>query len=107
MQKNLIDFLLTEMRARPAMYLQVNKISNLDAYLTGVQITCWSLDKDGKYSDTFFGDHGFLQWSWRKYGLGHPPYRLNHYLGKANGDDEQALATFFADLDEYLSESSR
>jgi hypothetical protein len=107
MRDSLIEFLLIEMRPRPGMYLTANSLSYLEIFLTGVQITCWQLDKTGVYSESFFGEDGFLQWSWRKYKLGHPSHRLHHYLEFAKGDDKLALELFFGDLQAYQSESSR
>jgi hypothetical protein len=105
MQKDLIDFLLTDLRLRPGMYLTAYNFSYLDIYLTGVQITCWQLDKAGKYSGRFFGEDGFLKWSWQKYNLTQPSFRLHHYLEFANGDEREALDLFFKDLEMYNSES--
>lgn len=105
MQNNLINFLLQDLRPRPGMYLTAYNISYLDIYLTGVQITCWQLEKTGEYSESFFGENGFLQWSWRKYNLGHPSFRLHHYLAFAKGNEEQALDLFFEDLARFHTES--
>lgn len=107
MQNNLIDFLLNDLRPRPGMYLTAYSFSYLNIYLTGVQITCRQLDKTGEYSQGFFGENGFLQWSWRKYNLGHPSFRLDHYLEFANENEESALDLFFEDLEEYYFESRR
>ena len=101
MQKDLIDFLLVDMRPRPGMYLTEYNLNYLDIYLTGVQITCWELDKSGDYSDRFFGEKGFLQWSWDKYKLGQPAYRLKHYSDIAKGDEKLALDHFFEDLETF------
>mgnify|MGYP003467683578 FL=1 len=107
MQKNLITFLLTDLRPRPGMYLTAYSFSYLDIFLTGVQITCGQLDKTGEYSESFFGEHGFLQWSWRRYDLGHPSFRLHHYIEFANGNEKEALGLFFEDLEAYDSECNR
>lgn len=104
MQKDLIDFLLTELRPRPGMYLTAYNFLYLEIYLSGVQITCWALDKSGEFSERFFGEKGFLQWSWDKYNLGQPSYRLHHYLDFAGGDEKIALDLFFDDLESYHSE---
>ena len=106
MHSNLIDFLLTVLRPRPGMYLTAYNFSFLNIYLTGVQITCGQLDKTGEYSESFFGENGFLQWSWKKYNLGYPSYRVDHYLEYANGDEKEALDLFFEDLEAYHSEIS-
>ena len=106
MHKDLIDFLLTDLRRRPGMYLTAYSFSYLDIYLTGVQITCWQLDKTGEYSERFFGEAGFLKWSWQKYNLGHPSFRLHHYLEFAKGNEKEALDLFFEDLDIYNSKNS-
>jgi hypothetical protein len=107
MQKDLIDFLLTELRQRPGMFLSAYSISYLDIYLTGVQITCWQLDKSGAYSERFFGEDGFIKWSWQKYNLDHPSFRLHHYLKLANEDETEALDLFFKDVEQFISEKFR
>lgn len=106
MQKDLINFLLSEMRPRPGMFLSAYSLSYLNIYLTGAQITCWQLDKTGEYSKRFFGEGGFLEWSWQKYNLGTPPYRLHHYLELKKGDEQEALTLFFEDLETYNSTSN-
>lgn len=105
MQKDLIDFLLTELRVRPGMYLTAYHFSYLDIFLTGVQITCWQPDKAGGYAERFFGENGFLNWSWQKYNLGNPSSRLHHYLEFSNGNEKEALDLFFRDLEVYQSEN--
>jgi len=80
------------------MFLRANKLSLLDVYLTAVENTCGQPDPSGAYAECFFGERGFLRWSWRKHDVGHPPYRLDHYLETAGGDEEKALAVFFNDL---------
>ena len=106
MQKDLIDFLLVSLRPRPGMYLTAYNLSYLSIFLTGVEITCWQLDKSGEYLKRFSGEKGFLQWSWRKYSLGHPPFKLHHYLDFANGNEKEALDLFFEDLETYHLETS-
>lgn len=106
MKKDLIDFLLTVMRPRPGMFLTAYNISYLDIYLTGTLITCGELDKSGEYSERFFGESGFLKWSWKKHNIGHPPYRLHHYLDLAKGNEKIALDLFFEDLEEYSNQNS-
>jgi hypothetical protein len=107
MQKDLVEFLLTDLRPRPGMYLTAYNLLYLDIYLSGVQITCRELDKSGRYSARFFGERGFLQWSWDKYNLGQPSYRLHHYLEFAKGDEKVALDLFFADLELYYFQNRR
>ena len=107
MNKDLIDFLLSEMRLRPGMYLGVYSLSHLNVFLTGVHISCYHLDGGGDFSDSFFGENGFLHWSWKKYGIDKPAYRLDHYLDNANGNEVNALESFFNDLAEYKSERRR
>ncbi|MCX6316041.1 MAG: hypothetical protein NTW29_02020 [Bacteroidetes bacterium] len=107
MNKDLIEFLLVDLRPRPGMFLTVYSISYLDIYLSGVQITCWQLDKAGEFSERFFGEDGFLDWSWRKYKLGQPSFRLHHYLDMAKADEKVALDLFFQDLSVYNSEHRR
>src|SRR6218665_1136798 len=104
MQKDLIVFLLTVLRPRPGMFLTAFKLSYLDIFLTGVQITCWELDKNQEYSNRFFGNDGFLEWSWRKYNLANPSFRLNHYLMLAGENEEDALTLFFNDLEIFATE---
>jgi len=106
MQKDLIESLLTDLRPRPGMFLTAYSLSYLEIYLTGVQITCWELDQTGEYSERFFGEEGFLKWSWRKYNLGNPSSRLHHYLDFTNENENEALDLFFRDLDVYNSENS-
>ncbi len=107
MLKDLIDFLLTDLRPRPGMYLTAHNFSYLNIYLTGVQITCWQIDKTGEYSDRFFGQDGFLEWSWQKYNLKQPSFRLHHYLAFANENEKEALELFFKDLEAYNLENNR
>lgn len=107
MQKDLVDFLLIDLRLRPGMFLTAYNFSYLSIYLTGVEITCWHLDNSGEYLERFSGENGFVQWSWRKYDLGHPSFKLHHYLEFANGNDKEALDLFFEDLEAYHLETSR
>ncbi|NCU05278.1 MAG: hypothetical protein GXC73_14960 [Chitinophagaceae bacterium] len=107
MQKDLVDFLLDELRPRPGMYLTAYNFSYLNIYLTGVDITCCQLNKSGEYLERFSGENGFLHWSWRKYDLGHPSARLYHYLEFANGNEKEALDLFFEDLELFHSETKR
>lgn len=107
MKKDLIEFLLTELRPRPRMYLTAYNLSYLSIYLTGVEMTCWQLDKNGAYLERFSGEKGFVQWSWHKYGLMHRSYKLDHYLEFAKGNEKEALDWFFKDLEIYYIESSR
>jgi len=107
MQKDLLDFLLTDLRPRPGMFLTAYNFSYLNIYLTGVEITCWQLDKSGEYLKRFSGEKGFLQWSRRKYNLAPRSSKLDHYLEFTNGNEKQALDLFFEDLEAYHSESSR
>lgn len=106
MQKDIVDFLLNDLRPKPGMYLTAFNISYLNIYLTGAEITCWHLD-NREYFKRFSGEKGFLQWSWRKYGLGHPSFKLHHYLEFANGNEKNALDLFFEDLEAYHLEASR
>ena len=107
MKKDLVDFLLTDLRPRPGMYLTAYNLSYLSIYLTGVETTCWQLDKAGAYLERFSGEKGFVQWSFRKYSLGQRSYKLDHYLEFAKGNEKEALDLFFDDLEKYHSESSR
>jgi hypothetical protein len=107
MQKDLVDFLLIDLRLRPGMYLTAYDLSYLNIYITGVTITCWHLDKSGEYLERFSGEKGFLQWSWRKYGLEDPSFTLHHYLEFANGNNKEALDLFFEDLEMYNLENGR
>lgn len=106
MKKTLIDFLLNDLRPRPGMYLTAYSLSYLNIYLTGVQITCDHLTNGQQYLNDFFGQNGFLQWSWEKYSLGHPPYRLDHYLEFTNENEQEALNLFFDDLEEYYTKKN-
>lgn len=106
MQKDLIDFLLTDLRSKPGMYLTAYNLSYLSIYLTGVEITCWHLDNSGKYLERFSGEKGFLQWSWLKYDLGQPSFKIHHYLKFADGNEKNALDLFFEDLETYHLEIS-
>lgn len=106
MNKDLIRFLLFDLRPRPGMYLSAYKLSFLDIYLTGVELTCRHLDKNGDYADSFFGKNGFLQWSWRKYNLGQPSFRLYHYIDLAKGNEKDGLDLFFKDLEVFQQENS-
>jgi hypothetical protein len=101
MQKDLIHFLLDNLRIRPGIYLTARKLSYLDIYLTGVRTTCSEIDKQGDYSGSFFGENGFLRWSWKKYELGSPSTTLTHYLEFAEGGEKIALDLFFEDLEIY------
>ena len=83
------------------MHLTAYNLSYLSIYLTGVEITCWQLDKSGKYLERFSGEKGFLQWSWCKYGLRQPSFKLHHYLEFAHGDEKEGLDLFFEDLEAY------
>ncbi len=105
MQNTLIYFLLIHLREKPGMFLTGYSLSCLNIFLTGVETTCWKLDKEGLYAGTFFGDKGFLQWSWKKYHLGTPPARINHYLEFAGGDEALALDLFFDDLHTFYGET--
>ena len=107
MKKDLVDFLLTDLRPRPGMYLTAYNLSYLSIFLTGVEITCWQLDKSGAYLERFSGEKGFVQWSFCKYSLGQRSYKLDHYLEFAEGNEKEALDLFFEDLETYHSESSR
>ena len=105
MKKDLVDFLLTDLRPRPGMYLTAYNLSYLSIYLTGVETTCWQLDKAGAYLERFSGENGFVKWSFRKYGLGQRSYKLDHYLEFAEGNEKEALDLFFEDLEIYHFES--
>ncbi len=107
MRRDLVDFLLTDLRARPGMYLTAYDLSCLDIFLVGVQITCMELDRSGEFEKRYSGENGFVQWSWQKYDLGHPSYKLDHYRDFARGDEKEALDLFFEDLELYISESGR
>ena len=106
MQKDLVDFLLTDLRPRPGMYLTAYSLSYLSIFLTGIDIASWQLDKSGKYLERFSGENGFCKWSWQKYDLGHPSFKLHHYLEFANGDEKEALDLFFEDLASYCADSN-
>ena len=62
------------------MYLPAYNLSFLNIYLTGVEVTCRQLDKNGQYLERFSGSGGFLQWTLRKYHLENPSFKLYHYL---------------------------
>lgn len=106
MQKDLLDFLLTDLRSRPGMYLSAYNLSYLEIFLTGALIASGHFEKVGEYSERFSGENGFLQWSWNKYDLGHPSFGLRHYLEFANGNEKEALDLFFEDLEAFNLESS-
>ena len=103
MQKDLVDFLLSDLRSKPGMYLTAYSLSYLDIFLTGVLIATSYVDKSGEYSERFFGEKGFISWSLDKYNLGKPSFRLHHYLDFANGNEKIPLDLFFEDLEAYHS----
>ncbi len=103
MKQDLVDFLLKNLRPRPGMFLTAYNLSYLSIFLTGVEIACGELNKNGEYLERFSGDNGFLVWSWKKYNLRNRSFKLDHYLEFANADEEQALNLFFEDLEAYVS----
>jgi len=53
MKKDLIDFLLSDLRPRPGMFLTDYSLSYLNIYLTGVEITCGHIENSGNYLELF------------------------------------------------------
>lgn len=102
--QNLTDFLLDNIRQRPAMYLKEPRLSSLSTFLMGYSVGQY-MSKQAAMDD-FFGDNGFIQWLLRKKNNAEVPFWEIVLMEEASNDEYRALELFFDYLEEFRNEGS-
>ena len=107
--KSIIPFLLGHFRKFPGMYLGENKISLLDAFITGHTIGLFD-NNINAYSDPFWGGDqkvSFFNWYGRKTGRKESSSWFNQIHSDSKGTEQEALSYFFERLEEYNNEVTK
>src|SRR5690606_23993290 len=102
MKRDLVDFLLSEFRERPGMYLGDYSLSKLPILTSGFMIAC------NFYDDTKSGMNRlseFHEWFEKRHSLQRSSSWTLPFLEMANHDERIALDLFFSELDIYVAES--
>ena len=100
MKKDLVDFLLSDFRKRPGMYLGDYSLSKLPILVAGFMVACNFYDENGmdrfsEFHDWFEKRHSLERcssWTWP-------------FLEKVNHDDKAALDLFFSELKIFATEN--
>ncbi len=103
MKRDLVDFLLSEFRKRPGMYLGDYSLSKLPTLVAGFMVAC------NFYNETKSGLNRFSQfhdWFEQRHSLERSSSWTLPFLEMANQDEKKALDLFFSELEVYATESS-
>ena len=97
----LVEFLLTHVKKRPAMYLGEAKISRLATFLAAYNI---GFHAASEKLDHYFGENGFQEWYLKKYNLQRTSFWEAPFLDQTKNDEEDALKLYFENLELYNTE---
>lgn len=100
MKRDLVDFLLSELRERPGMYLGINDISRLPSFVAGFMIASAFYDQEKSGLNRFSDFH---EWFEKKHGYSRPSSWTTPFLEVAHHDGKAALDLLFKELDLFIS----
>lgn len=104
MKRDLVDFLLSEFRKRPGMYLGDYSLSKLPALIAGFMVACNFYDGTKTGMDRFSDFH---EWFEKRHSLDRSSSWTLPFLEMVNRNEKKALDLFFSELEVYVTESSR
>lgn len=103
MQRDLLDFLLSEFREKPGMYLGSYSLSKLPTFVAGFMIASHFYDQSKSSLNRFSNFH---DWFEKKYSLERSSSWTLPFLEMTNHDETAALNLFFSELDQFVSETN-
>lgn len=104
MKRDLVDFLLSEFRKRPGMYLGDYSLSKLPTFVAGFMVASNFYDEAKIGMDRFSQFH---DWFETKHSIERSSSWTLPFLEMSNNDDQAALDLFFSELEQFADESSR
>jgi hypothetical protein len=104
MKRDLVDFLLSEFRKRPGMYLGDYSLSKLPTFVAGFTVASNFYD-EAKTGMARFSQ--FHDWFETRHSFEHSSSWTIPFLEMSNNDDKTALDFFFSELEKFADESSR
>lgn len=99
MEKDLLDFLLSDFRKKPGMYLGSYKLSLLPTLVAGFMVANNFYDETKSALDRFSDFH---EWFEKKNSFDRPSSWTIPFLEIANHDEKAALDLFFSELETYI-----
>jgi hypothetical protein len=103
MKKDLVDFLLSDFRKRPGMYLGDYSLSKLPTLTIGFMIACNYYDNTSTGMNRFSDFH---EWFEKRHALERSSSWTKPFLEMTNYDDKAALDLFLNELEVFATESS-
>ena len=104
MKKDFVDFLLSDFRKRPGMYLGDYSLSKLPTLTAGFMIACNYYDESKTGMDRFSNFH---EWFENRHSLTRSSSWTLPFLEMTNNDEVAVLDLFFCELELFTTESSR
>jgi hypothetical protein len=104
MERDLVDFLLSEFHQRPGMYLGAYSLSKPPTLINGFMIASHFYDEK-KTALKRFSD--FIDWFEKQHSSERFSSWTIPFLEMANQDDKAALDLFFSELKFYVSQNSQ
>lgn len=104
MQRDLVDFLLSDFRERPGMYLGSYSLSSLPILVAGFTIACNYYDTSKAGLDRFYD---FMEWFEKRHSLERSSSWTLPFLEMTKCNEKAALDLFLSELEIYASESCR
>lgn len=104
MKKDLVDFLLSDFRKRPGMYLGDYSLSKLPTLIAGFMIACNYYDETKTGMDRFSAFH---EWFQKRHSLERSSSWTLPFLEITDNNEVAALDLFFNELELFTTESSR
>jgi hypothetical protein len=104
MKRDLVDFLLSEFRKRPGMYLGDYSLSKLPTFVAGFMVACSFYDESKTGMERF---SQFQDWVETRHSFERSSSWTMPFLEMSNNDDQAALDLFFSELEKFVDESSR
>ena len=101
MKKDFVDFLISDFRERPAMYLGDYSISKFPALMAGFMIACHYYDESTKGMDRF---ERFNEWFGQRHALPLSSSWTEPFLEMTNHDEKAALSLFLRELELFVRE---
>lgn len=104
MKKDLVEFLLSDFRKMPDMYLGDYSLSKLPTLTIGFMIACNYYDETKLGMDRF---SNFLDWFEKRHSLVRSSSWTCAFLEMTNNNEVAALDFFFSELELFTIQSSR
>lgn len=104
MKRDLVDFLLSEFRERPGMYLGSYSLSKLPTFVAGFMVASHFYNETKNSMDTFSQFHNWFE---KRHAIERSSSWTLPFLEMVNNNDQAALELFFSELEMFANESNR